>query len=342
MKEKILLLCPAFSNYHIAIKSKLIDMGYEVILEDGIKYYNKVKKYSKTHLETRIYSKKILELKKEWNEYLLEKYSKIVVDYLIVIKGDSLNENFLTDFRKSKLQTRFILYQWDSKKAFNYKYLLPYFDSCFSFDSNDCEEDDQLEYLPLFFLDLYNMNTKSSDLTNDLFFVGGNLVITSKTGTIGYNGILNFIKAHTTKSFYKKRDDLLYEIICNNRYSFDFIIDGGHGKYKDIKGFNYISDRISHKEITDRLKVSKVIVDMNTPWQSGLTMRSIETLAAGKKLITTNENVKKEAFFDNRNILIFDPYKTNFSVSEEFVNSDFIATNMNNYSLESFLKRLLS
>ena len=46
-------------------------------------------------------------------------------------------------------------------------------------------------------------------------------------------------------------------------------------------------------DIVSLYKESEVILDINHPGQNGLTMRTFEALGAGKKLITTNTEIKK-------------------------------------------------
>jgi hypothetical protein len=50
----------------------------------------------------------------------------------------------------------------------------------------------------------------------------------------------------------------------------------------------------------------QAVLDIHHPGQSGLTMRTFEVLASGKKLITTNENVRNHDFYDPTLISIID------------------------------------
>jgi hypothetical protein len=51
---------------------------------------------------------------------------------------------------------------------------------------------------------------------------------------------------------------------------------------------------------------SHIIVDVHHPGQNGLTMRTIESLGAHKKLITTNSSVVQCDFFHSDNIIVID------------------------------------
>ena len=53
---------------------------------------------------------------------------------------------------------------------------------------------------------------------------------------------------------------------------------------------------------------SKVILDINHPGQKGLTMRTFEAIGAGKKMITTNSEIKNYPFYNSNNVYIIDRY----------------------------------
>ena len=50
-------------------------------------------------------------------------------------------------------------------------------------------------------------------------------------------------------------------------------------------------------------------------------MRTFETLGAGKKLITTNSQIKKYSFYNDQNIFILD--RENILMSRDFLKSPF-------------------
>lgn len=63
---------------------------------------------------------------------------------------------------------------------------------------------------------------------------------------------------------------------------------------------------IAKQNVQDVFNASACILDIEHPKQSGLTMRTLETLGAEKKLITTNRDVRSYDFFDERNICVID------------------------------------
>jgi hypothetical protein len=66
---------------------------------------------------------------------------------------------------------------------------------------------------------------------------------------------------------------------------------------------------------------SKVVLDINHPNQKGLTMRTFETIGAQRKLITTNEDIKRYSFYNPNNILVIN--RKNPELNESFFYSDY-------------------
>ena len=98
---------------------------------------------------------------------------------------------------------------------------------------------------------------------------------------------------------------------------------------------------LNQQEVFDKLSETQIVIDINHPNQSGLTMRTIEALVLKKKLITTNTNIKYEGFYSQENFLIVD--RTKPVIPIEFLNTPYqeIDSNIiNSYSLESWLKKI--
>ena len=98
---------------------------------------------------------------------------------------------------------------------------------------------------------------------------------------------------------------------------------------------------LSHDEIAALMKSSKAVLDINHPKQTGLTIRTLETLGANRKLITTNKEIVKYDLYDPVNILVIDRVNP-------FIDADFLKREMNQvpdavlykYSLEGWIKEI--
>ena len=68
---------------------------------------------------------------------------------------------------------------------------------------------------------------------------------------------------------------------------------------------------------------SEVLLDLNQKGQTALTLRVMEAIFFGKKLITNNVEVKKLDCFTENNILVIDPENIDLKLIREFLDKDF-------------------
>lgn len=66
---------------------------------------------------------------------------------------------------------------------------------------------------------------------------------------------------------------------------------------------------------------SRCVVDIESPTQCGLTMRTIEMIGLKKKLITTNRDIVNYEFYNPSNIMVVD--RRNFKIDPEFINKPY-------------------
>lgn len=76
------------------------------------------------------------------------------------------------------------------------------------------------------------------------------------------------------------------------------------GQVTDFKIVGYNSGRLTYREVIERIINTKIIVDIQSVGQEGLTLRPIEALLYEKKLITNNINVRTYNFYNSNNIFI--------------------------------------
>lgn len=112
-------------------------------------------------------------------------------------------------------------------------------------------------------------------------------------------------------------------------------------------GFRAFSKRhinfesIPLKKIVEVFDSSKCIIDVNRPEQQGLTMRSIETFGANRKLATTNKDITEYNIFTPNNIIVIDRSQPSFPPA--FFNGAYDTPNKdlyNTYSLESWISKI--
>ncbi|HFR3278101.1 TPA: capsular biosynthesis protein CpsH, partial [Streptococcus suis] len=102
-------------------------------------------------------------------------------------------------------------------------------------------------------------------------------------------------------------------------------------------------DHLSSKEIADIINETEVVLDIQHPKQSGLTMRTIEMIGMNKKIITTNPMIRQYDFYNPNNILIIDRFDVEIDLS--FFESPYqeLQTEIyEKYSLEQWILDILN
>ena len=79
---------------------------------------------------------------------------------------------------------------------------------------------------------------------------------------------------------------------------------------------------IEYKEICRNIARSKAILEIVREGQSGATIRLMEALFFGKKLVTNNNLVKKEEFYNKENIFLLGDRP--LEELKEFLNGEFV------------------
>ncbi|MDA6068807.1 hypothetical protein NJT12_04155 [Flavobacterium sp. AC] len=287
------------------IKNKLISLGANVDYFDERPRNNNL-------------TKGLIRIKRSLVQNRIDKYYREILqftnkkhyDFLFVNKGEVIPEFFLDNFKKSQPECQCIFYTWDSfsnnKHALS---ILKYFHKKFTFDSDDAVNYG-LDFRPLFYLDLYTEIKAISNVNkkNDLLFLGtahsDRYKISSRIAKWCESNALN------TYCYYFMQGKLVY--------FYKKLFDKTFQEF-DYKKLSFVS--LKSQDLFNLYNESKVILDINHPWQKGLTMRTFETIGARRKMITTNEEITKYSFYNPNNILIISRDDVHIDVS--FFESDY-------------------
>ena len=319
--KKILLVAPHYFNYDVFIKEHLEAKGYIVDLINDRPYDSNIfKAIIRTNRSIisfflyRYYKYKIL--KKSVQEYKL----------IFVIQGEGLVPSFLKWLRIKYQKTPMVFYLWDSlanKPGLQLNF--PYFDRVITFDPFDAQRF-KIDFAALFFPQNLKKQKKIKS-KYDLSFVGslhgdrGILIQLLKKN----NPNLQFYTYLYSPSFW-----IFYLRRCFN---------------KDISTVNFKDlhfKQLHYDKVQKIFCQSKVILDIHNVNQSGLTIRTLESLAFDKKIATTNTNVQNYDFYHPNNIFILD--RNNLNIPVSFLNSPFKKLNkeiINRYNLESFILKTI-
>lgn len=309
--KKIFFIAPVYFNYHDLIIKTLEKKGYFVdFLEDKNSGFLYTLSCKSNYL--------LKKYKAKYQNEVLLKLKNGNYDLMIVIGGKTLDAEFWK-YVNNNYSFKKILYQWDSYKNFDYRAMIPFFDVVKTFDSLDSQEL-KLPYLPLF----YNKETNLSVTEDiDLLFIG---IWHSDRITI-----LDKIAEYANKNNLKYCFKVYYP-----RYMYFYLVY--------VKRFLLPSDFFIFKTVpfdvmTNYYQRAKCIVDINHPWQSGLTMRTIETIGSGKKLITTNSYIKQEPFYNDKMIQVID--RENIVLNNDFFEFEQDYNNIERLEISNWLDELL-
>lgn len=280
----VLIVGKPFYNYQEKIAKEFKRKGYDV------SFFSEIQK---NHLAIR----RLLGAKaekraadKQQNDFL-KNCGRNQYDVILVLVGRYLSRNFLKQLKKNNPSSRLVLYLWDDiARVENFEEVYDLYDKIYSFDIKDCEENSNFEFLPLFYSREYRLRTN-----NKQYDIYGSFSEHSDRKRIA-------------KSIYKQGKHL--GLNCK------FVFFPGRYKYiKDYFQNKKVADKTDnniefvYKPISDKQNISnvlksKALLDIQYESQNGLTMRSIESVGAGVKLITTNENIKRYDFYNPVNCFI--------------------------------------
>lgn len=302
-KKKILFLSASFFGYEKAIADCLRELGADV------DYFNE-------RPSDTIISKGMIRIKSRFYKNKVNRYYKkiwkqtedIQYDYFLLIKGESIPLFFLERFAEAHPHTQRIFYSYDAVAEYpKFLDLYSYFNKNFTFEPKDAQQY-QLHFRPLFFLNSYQISKNAQKSKYDIVFIG-----TAHTDRylIGekVRRLCTEMNLQTFFYYYApgKIAFLLKKMFDKNLMDFD------------IKKLNF--KKLEHSEIAEIYKDAFAVLDINKPFQKGLTMRTFEALASGKKLITTNSDIKNYPFYDENNIHVF--HRKDLQLRQDFFNKEF-------------------
>lgn len=294
--KKIAFIGPKFYEYHNIIKGKLEEFGAQV------DFYAE-RKYNFSYSFFNNFSKKAL-LRYQASHYdaiqkeiLLTQY-----DYLFVIRGCEMPAEFVQAVKSKWPAIITIMYQWDSMKANDYSALIPYFDYVYSFDYLDADNHEKIQYLALFYTsDIRELRQEKHRQEIDFFSI-------SSYRQDRYLYLLKFID-YCEKNNYS----LKYHLYIPLTTYIKSLLKGERLK-RSILSFS----PVKRSKYLRYIAATKVVVDISPSVQTGLSMRTIETLGAGKKLVTTNKYILREKFYSPEQIKLWTEEKMDNFIQQPF------------------------
>jgi len=255
----------------------------------------------------------------------LESFGNTSFDLVFVIKGEYLSEDNMSFVKRNSPKAKYILYLWDAwSRHDNRDVLLKYFSDIYSFDVRDCKNYG-FKLRPLFYINKIEQ-LKKERATFNISFVGGN-----------HSGRLDYLKA--IKQICKESElTYCFKLLIGRFDSFKLRLLIKNNNVEDV----VTSEFVPYKDYLNILDKSISVIDIPNPLQSGLTIRTIEALSRGVKVVTTNSFIKDYDHIPKTLILVVDEKNIN---REQFVR--FVSESSNErldeyYSLEHFIKEFVS
>lgn len=297
--KNILLLYARFFGYDTKVKEKLESMGANVTLFDARANLNSFEKAIKK-VTRYFYVKKQHRFHKRIISFLAG------ADIDIIFSNEFLDSSVLKLYKQHFPRAKFVLYMDDSVENFKgIEDTFEYYDKVLTFDRLDSIKYN-ISFRPLFYCDCFKSEDTHLHYNYDISFVG-----TCHSDRIRIIDL--FIKNRPNLNIY------LYRFLPS-RFMFVFYkLFNKSYKNKRKNDFKYVA--LSLDETSEIMKESKIVLDINHPKQSGLTMRSIEAFGCKRKVITTNKDIANYDFYDVNNVFIID--RDNPVISDDFISSNY-------------------
>ena len=296
--KKVLLFTSVLFNYHIQIKNTIEELGAEVHLYDERNDPSSIQKIlirkARFLMDGRT---------KAYYSSVAEKEKAFEPDYILFVSPEAVNRESLEILRKTFPRSTFLLYMWDSVKNKRIEGILDRFDHMYTFDSEDAENYGMV-FRPLFFSPDFSRDGAETDYEYDVSFIG---TVHSDRARI-LLAVKNFCDSQGLRYYF-------YLFIPGKLlYVLRMLTDSSLRKW-DKKYIH--TDSIGKDEVARISAKTRCIIDINHPAQTGLTMRTIEMLGLGRKIATTNTNIRSYDFYRPENQIIID--RRDMSLSKEMI-----------------------
>lgn len=288
---RVLLISPKFFGYEVAIKRELEKAGANV---DWFNHIPGISPFVKVLIRFRPALLHRACLRHVRNIVAGSRGAEYT--FVLMIKGEGFSPACLEELRAAQPKAKYIYYSWDSLRNFSDGVKkLAYFDAVFSFDVRDCRANTNIRHLPLFFTErissIGNCSPNSRDI--DLLFVGSlhaDRYAVAERIISSAKAIVPSLRNYCYYFYQDKGVFALRKLLDRN--------------FRPIPVRDVKWEPLSAENVMKLFAKARIVVDVNHPDQTGLTMRTVESLGACRKLITTNASVREYSFFNPNNISV--------------------------------------
>lgn len=321
---RTLLICPPFFSYHLAIQQALADAGGSAVWRSDRASEHFVYKFAMRVLPHQV---------AKWStpHFLrqLEDIEDGPIDRVLVVKGEAVSEQVVIAMRKKWRAASLHLYLWDgSENVRNAVEIASLFDSVATFDPEDARRFGW-RHRPLFARSRRSAPPSTAAMKEyDWAFVGTihsdrhRVIDRLRRQNPELRGfVFGFVPGKPLLLARRMTDSSLWRAPA-----------GTVG-----------TTPLAMSEVLAVMARARALIDVEHPKQRGLTMRTIETLLNGTKLVTTNRHVQESDLYHPSRVHVIS--RSEPRIPAEFLSSPFepIPTELTErYELAGWLREVLA
>ncbi len=295
-KKKVLLLTPFYFELEKSIVEGLETNGFEVILLENRGYFNDPLTINTPKWESFFCNKSSYIKKKiipSTHEYF---------DFFFCVNLFSFDPIIIENLKKYNPNIKSILYLWDNIKFFKWEQFFKCFTKVYTFDLQESKTYN-IHYLSNFYTNesidtevLYDFSAVGSCQINRYF------LLNSVTEKLKHKNLSYYFHLYYDIKARKLSDFIKYNYLG---YLFANCFPKKYLSYKTIYNLNQkpIDEICKYEKIPKQhaiviMQKTRCIIDLGLIGQTGSTHRLIQALALQKKVITNNNSVIYEPFYD--------------------------------------------
>lgn len=315
-KGSILFIGYDYHSYTRSINAEFEQLGFQSrfhSIQPGNLYLKIARRSS---------SKLYATLLDHYHRRIILSYAEGAFDHIVFLQVHQFSHENMALLKARQPRARYTLYNWDAITTHDYRPYIGYFDRVLTFDPSDAKTLG-IYYLPLFCVRGFQKLRSVPQTDSSVYFVGN---------------IVNPKRYEVIKAFqaFCVREGIRFEY---------FLSTTVHG-WTQMRKANLRPDDVSFQSIKEQafrsmITRSAAVLDFANHQQSGFTMRIMENLCAGKKLITNNANALTASFYSPDRILVYSG--EDFSAVKNFLDTPLTdpKKDFSEYHIQSFAKNLL-
>lgn len=289
--KNIVFIAPEFFTFHKQIHARLEELGNKV-------YFIPDRPSQKALIKILIRKSRFI-LNSYLNSFFENRAGQIPADDIhevFIIRGEGLTAKALRTLRARFKNARFQLYLWDSvQRSPGCQDLIPLVDRTWTYDLRDAKRYPEFKFTPNFYTLPVTRNFTAAPRDNfrwDLAFFG----------TV-HADRLKVICQLTKQMPSNTRFYRFFYFQSPIMYYFRKIFDPAFACFP--KQELSLKPKFG-KDWDEIVSCSSAILDVQHPEQGGLTIRTLESLALGFKVVTTDTSITEYEFFNPEQILVID------------------------------------